>query len=85
MKCDTCNTKYTPIPQCEETEQAVGCSATLYYLDNDHYIVGHYGSRFDMRKYALKPNKYKVGNICDECIQKFLNTGEAYLIEDGIW
>lgn len=85
MKCNTCNTEYTPMPMMEETDQADGCAATLYLHDGTYYILAHYGSRFDMRKYALKKARYEVGHICDNCIGSMLDKGVAQMIEDGIW
>lgn len=86
MKCNTCNTEYTAMPMMEDTEQAPGCAATLYLKDGTYYILGHYGSmHYDMQRYALKRDKYEVGNICDSCIKKYIDSGNAHLIEDGVW
>jgi hypothetical protein len=39
-----------------------------------------------MQRYALKKvSKYVTGNICDKCIERFINAGAASLIEDGVW
>ena len=76
MKCNTCDT---------EKE----CYSTLYnnnYHNNDgYYILAHYGSKHDMQRFALKLNKYKTGEICDDCIGKFIENGCAWMIEDGVW
>lgn len=85
MKCNTCDTKFKPIPGCEVTEQANGCAATLYMKDYDHYILAHYGSDYDMQRYLLKPALYTPGNICDNCIKALILDGSAQLIEDGVW
>jgi hypothetical protein len=70
----------------EETEQASGCAATLYLNQGVHYILAHYGSAYDMQRYALKRGfPYETGNICDNCINNFINDGKAGLIEDGVW
>jgi hypothetical protein len=73
------------MPYLDETDQANGCAATLYLHSGTHYILAHYGSQYDMQRYALKRGTYEVGNICDICINNFINEGEADLIEDGVW
>ena len=86
MKCNTCNTEFTAMPMMEETEQADGCAATLYLSEGNYYILGHYGSGYDMQRYALiKDGHYKVGMICDGCVAKYVDEGSAALIEDGVW
>ena len=85
MKCNTCNAEFTPLEQLEDYNQASGCSATLYLLDGTYYILAHYGSAYDMQRYALKRDKYEVGTICDSCIKRFIDNGNAQLIEDGVW
>lgn len=86
MKCNTCSTSFAPIPMLEDTNQASGCSAEVYYLRGQHYILAYYGSRYDMQRYAMKENaNYNLGNICDDCIGSFINNGKAMLIEDGVW
>lgn len=75
MKCNTCDQEY----------YSSGCAASLYVMNGDFYILAHYGSAYDMQKYALKRDKYMIGNICDECIKKYIEIGNAYLIEDGVW
>ncbi len=72
MKCNTCEN------DCE-------CHATLYLHGGTHYILAHYGSRYDMQRYALKRGTYEVGNICDTCINNLINEGVASMIEDGVW
>jgi hypothetical protein len=83
MKCNTCDYEYTSF--FEDTNQAYGCAATLYLMNGDFYILAHYGSDYDMQRYALKRDKYKVGTICDDCIKKYIENGNAHLIEDGVW
>jgi len=86
MKCNTCNTYFDRLTIHPEYDQADGCAATLYLHQGVHYILAHYGSRFDMQRYALKRGTpYKSGNICDNCINNFINEGKAGLIEDGVW
>lgn len=86
MKCETCKTEYKPMQGLEDTDQASGCAATLYLHGGVHYILAHYGSRFDMQRYALKRAfPYETGNICDTCINNYINEGKAGLIEDGVW
>jgi hypothetical protein len=86
MLCNTCDTEYTAMPGLEDTEQADGCSASLYLHEGTYYILAHYGSKYDMQRYALKKvSKYVTGNICDKCIERFINAGAASLIEDGVW
>lgn len=86
MKCKTCNQEYYSfVGGTSDTNQAYGCSATLYIMNGDFYILASYGSDYDMQRYALKRDKYKVGDICDECIKKYIENGNAHLIEDGVW
>ena len=85
MKCNTCNTEYKAMPYLDETDQANGCAATLYLREGTYYILAHYGSKYDMQRYALKKGMYEVGSTCDDCIEKFINNGIAALIEDGVW
>lgn len=85
MKCNTCNTEYTPMPGLEEYDQADGCSATVYLKGGHYYLLAHYGSRFDMQLYTLNGGMYDVGVICDNCINNLINEGMAHLIEDGVW
>lgn len=83
MKCNTCDTEfYSAI---KKNGQTRGCAATLYLMNGDFYILASYGSHYDMQRYALKRDKYKVGDICDDCIKKYIETGNAHLIEDGVW
>jgi hypothetical protein len=70
MKCNTCDNT---------------SNATLYTTGGDFYILGHYGSDYDMQRYALKRGEYAVGNICDSCITDLIKGGKAWLIEDGVW
>lgn len=86
MNCETCKRIFTPMPAFEDFNQADGCAATLYLRDGQYYILAHYGSRFDMQRYALKTGgSYDVGHICDDCINRYINEGKASLIEDGVW
>lgn len=85
MKCKTCDTQFSSIPYLEEYDQASGCAATLYLRDGNYYILAHYGSAYDMQRYALKRDKYQIGTICDSCIADLINRGHAQLIEDGVW
>lgn len=82
MKCNTCDTEFVDMTG---HDQGNGCAASLYLHNGTHYILAHYGSRFDMQRYALKRGQYKTGNICDECIDKYIKNGNAHLIEDGVW
>ena len=85
MNCETCKRVFTPMPAFEDYNQADGCAATLYLKEGQYYILAHYGSRFDMQRYALKKGQYEVGTICDDCIHSLINEGTATLIEDGVW
>lgn len=87
MKCNTCKTEFEPIDfMPEHSNQADGCAATLYLHSGTHYILAHYGSRYDMQRYALKRGHYyETGNVCDDCIKKYINDGKAILVEDGVW
>lgn len=89
MKCETCEKTFNAMPGLEEYDQASGCAASLYLKDGQYFILAHYGSRYDMQRYALKINSggnlYQVGNICDECITFYIVAGHAHLIEDGVW
>jgi hypothetical protein len=51
----------------------------------DFYILAMYGSLHDMRRFALKKDKYSTGDICDACIDNLLDDGRAWVIEDGVW
>jgi len=84
MKCNTCHSFYTEFN--EVPGQAADCSASLYLKDGHYYILAHYGSRYDMQRFALaEGDKYDIGNICDDCIEKYLDSNKAHLIEDGVW
>lgn len=84
MKCNTCNIEFKSY--FDDNDQADGCAATLYLKDGTYYILGHYGSNlYDMQRYALRHDKYETGNICDACITKLIDHGNAQLIEDGVW
>lgn len=85
MKCNTCNKEYESFFEDEKYQQGDGCAATLYLHEGTHYILAHYGSKYDMQRYALKKELYETGNICDRCIENLINMGMASLIEDGIW
>lgn len=73
------------MPNLEETEQADGCAANIYLQDGTYYILGFYGSRYDMQRYALKRGQYETGHVCDTCIEGMIKDGKAHMIEDGIW
>lgn len=83
MKCHTCDKDFAPMPGMENIDQADGCSASLYQIRRDYFILGHYGSKYDMQRYALKSvpvGTYNTGNICDDCINKYITDGYAHLI-----
>jgi len=83
MKCKTCSQEYYSFSKA--TNQAHVCAATLYIMNGDFYILAHYGSAYDMQRYALKRDKYEVGVICDDCITNYIDRGNAHLVEDGVW
>lgn len=85
MKCNTCETNFVCMENFEEYNQASGCAASLYNSDGHYFITGHYGSKYDMERYALKDDKYNVGNICDSCVTSLVESNKAYLIEHGVW
>lgn len=80
MKCNTCKTEYKDMDY-----MADGCAATLYLHGGNNYILAQYGSAYDMQRFALKRDKYEVGVICDDCIKRYIENGNAHLIEDGVW
>jgi hypothetical protein len=67
MKCNTCEQEFYSSTK-QNMEHSHGCAATLYLMNGDFYIIAQYGSFYDMQKFALKKDKYKTGNICDDCI-----------------
>lgn len=71
MKCKTCKN--------------FDSDATLYLHQGTYYILAGYGSSYDMQRYGLKRDKYEIGDICDNCIKKYIEYGNAQLIEDGVW
>lgn len=77
MKCNTCKN--------EDKNQEYEYPASLYLHNGSYYIIAHYGSRYDMQRYILKSGHHKIGEICDDCINKFIIDGTANLIEDGVW
>lgn len=85
MKCETCNTEFTPMENFEDYNQAAGCAASLYYHDGSYFILAHYGSRYDMNRYLLNKDEYKEGDICDSCIESYISSGKARLWESGVW
>lgn len=85
MKCNTCNTEFSAMDGFGKWNLASGCAASLYLKDGDYYILAHYGSKHDMRRFALRKDKYERGHVCDSCIDKLLDDGRAWLIEDGVW
>jgi hypothetical protein len=86
FNCDQCGTEFESIFGFGASKQALGCSAILYERQGEFYALGCYGSRqHDMRKYRLKGTDYKIGEICDECINTLIKEGDAALIEDGVW
>jgi hypothetical protein len=38
-----------------------------------------------MKRYLLNGKEYKIGEICDKCINTLIKEGNAALIEDGVW
>ena len=84
MKCNTCDQEFYSSTK-QNMEHTHGCAATLYLMNGDFYIIAQYGSSYDMQKFALKKDKYKTGNICDDCIGKLIEDGRAWMIEDGVW
>lgn len=85
MKCNTCNKIYEVMTGFDKYDQANGCAATLYLHQDTYYILAHYGSRFDMQRYALRKGNYEIGNVCDNCIEQMINDECGHLIEDGVW
>ena len=60
-------------------------SNSLFLKEGSFYILGQYGSRYDMELYALKRATYSIGDICDDCVRQLINEGVAQKIEDGVW
>ena len=85
VRCKTCGKDFECLPHFEDTKQAAGCAALLYIYDNHPHIIAHYGSQYDMNHYTMTHGDYQAGDICDECITKYIDSGIARLIEKGVW
>lgn len=79
--CATCKTSFNdPIYK----GQAMHCASTV----SDTEILGHYGSTvidMELWKWVNRPKCVKNGNMCDKCIQGYIDAGNLSLIRDGIW
>ena len=50
-------------------EQAYGCASDIFMNNGSLHLLGHYGSTVaDGDLYKVTGGNYKVGIICDECI-----------------
>lgn len=66
----------------EPCTQAMGCASEIFEREEQQYLVGCYGSRtIDGELYKVLTNKYKVGTICDVCIEE--NRQDFKLLRDN--
>lgn len=54
----------------EPCTQAMGCASEIFEREGQQYLIGCFGSRtIDGELYRVLTSKYKVGTICDACIE----------------
>lgn len=83
--CATCKKENTHVFSAE-TGQAYGCSSDLVQKDGKIFSYSHYGSKFDMTKFNFKElANFKLGNICDECIDKAISSSIASEDDDFVY
>ena len=74
--CNTCNTSYNSIDK--RFEQGDSCATDVFEYQNKKISISYYGSDFDTEKYIFDSNcRVKSGNLCDSCLEKFIENGEA--------
>lgn len=78
--CKTCGSHFANIFNNENYDQGYRCSATVFMTAGETFLVGHYGSTIaDGYLYDVKSGDYKLGMICDDCIQKGVDAGHFSL------
>jgi hypothetical protein len=84
FKCKRCKTEFKAYSGMQH--QASGCSATVFYKNDHHYILGHYGSlKHDSNLYVVVKHKSKVkkGIICDKCIDRLLEEKVIEIVSEN--
>jgi len=77
--CATCGKEYSNM--FSNSNQAYGCASELIEKQGELFSLSHYGSCYDTMKHIFKKNgDFKLGIICDKCIEKAIAEGIA--IED---
>lgn len=72
ISCTHCRKLFIPLFE-DDTypcTQAYGCASDLFERDGKMYLTGTYGSTItDGHLYEVLTTKYKVGILCDACIE----------------
>lgn len=85
ISCASCEQHFTPLAGYEENEQAYGCSAVC----NGLRLEGFYGSTvIDAQLLEIvdpRPSWVSDGLMCDTCVQRLQNDGDAIAVETNRW
>lgn len=81
ITCTHCRKMFVPLFK-EPCTQAMGCASEIFEREEQQYLVGCFGSRIiDGELYKVLTPKYKVGTICDACIEE--NKQDFELLRDN--
>ena len=82
VTCSLCKKDFLKVFSVE-TNQASDCASDIYEEDGKWFIISHYCSKYDTRKFIFQvPNENLMKNavVCDECIEEMLEKKD--IIED---
>ena len=85
ITCTHCRKMFIPLFEEEPGHpctQAMGCASEIFEREGKKYLVGCFGSRtIDGELYEVLTGKYKLGIICDACIED--NKQDFKLLKDN--
>lgn len=80
--CANCGEKYQPMFD-KLDRNGHDCNCCVYEKDNHVRVGGGYGSKHDMTTFDVKVPVVKVGDeICDKCVDQFVEEGSLVENED---
>jgi hypothetical protein len=81
FQCARCKGEFLSL--LDDIEQSYGCASSYVKRDGLWMVHCGYGSRYDLTSFSVAGQTYLKGikklqnkNICDECIEEGLHTGE---------
>lgn len=81
IECSVCRKLHIPLFE-DSKDQAMGCASEIFEREGQKFLVGCFGSRtIDGHLYKVLTDKYKLGIICDACIED--NKQDFELLKDN--